>query len=146
MSMKKSKTSSKFALSYERGMLRSVFRSIFWAVIADKKKRGGFTFRSLAKAVGADRGKVSHWFNGDPNWTINTIAALANGLGLDLHITATERATGCVFTAAGIQDSAVQKPKPMPVQGITETTRSIPVRYIRGPSSQPPMTSTSASP
>ena len=140
--MKKSKDSPKFVLDYERGMLRSVFRSIFWAVIADKKKRSGFTFRSLAKAVGADRGKVSHWFNGDPNWTINTIAAIAHALGLELKIIATDR-TGRVFTAAGLQDSAVKKPTLMPVQGMTETISASPVRYIRGPSSQPPMTSTS---
>lgn len=138
MSMKRSKLKKEFAMEYERGMLRSAFRSIFWAVIADRKKRGRFTFQSLGKAVGADKAKVSHWFNGDPNWTINTIASLANALGLDLNISAVERSTGRIYTAAGLQSTQAL---PMGVVA-KEENAPLPVRYLRFPdnSNTPPET------
>ena len=136
MPMKKS--DPKFILAFERGMLRSAFLSLFWAVIAERKKDSTFTFRSLAKAAGADTGKLSNWLRGDPNWTINTIAGLAHGLGVDLQITAVERSTGRVFTSSGVQSSSiVEQQKPMRVNGDTETVESKPRVQIRGPKPAP---------
>lgn len=107
MSTKSVKSDPKFTRSYERGMLRSAFVSLFWGIIMERKKRGGFTLQALAKALGANKGEVSRWFNGDPNWTINTIANLASALDVDFQIMAVDRATGAVFSPAGlIQTSA----------------------------------------
>lgn len=101
------KTSPQFERAYARGMLRSAFLSLFWAVIGARKKRpGGFTFQELSKAIGSSKHEVSRWFNGDPNWTLNTVASIAHALDLDLVIQAKERSTGLVFTPSGIQSSA----------------------------------------
>jgi hypothetical protein len=104
-------------LTYDRGMLRSAFLSLFWSVIADKKKNETFTFQSLVKALGTDKGKVSKWFNGDPNWTVNTIAGLAHALDLELHISATERSTGKVFTPSGLQTPQAKNVSRKPMRG-----------------------------
>jgi hypothetical protein len=70
------KDDPKFLRAYDRGMLRSAFRSLFWAIISDRKKRGGFTLLQLAKTIGANKAEVTRWFKGDPNWTLNTVAEL----------------------------------------------------------------------
>jgi hypothetical protein len=107
MSIKTRKSDPAFLRSYERGMLRSAFVSLFWAIISARKKRSGYTLLTLSKAMGANKAEVSRWFKGDPNWTVNTIANIADALDVDLHISATERATGLVYTPAGLQPAAV---------------------------------------
>jgi hypothetical protein len=109
----------KVVLAYDRGMLRSAFLSLFWSVIAEKRKDGTFTFQSLVKVLETDKGKVSKWFNGDPNWTINTIAGLAHALDLDLHISATERSTGKMFTPSGLQTPPAKNVARKPMLGET---------------------------
>lgn len=102
MSIKADKSDPRLEAGYERGMLRSAFVSLFWSVISERKKRsGGYTLQALAQAVGSTKHEVSRWFNGDPNWTINTIANIARALELDITIQAREKATGRVFTPAG---------------------------------------------
>ena len=102
-----SKISHKYDRSYYRTALRSLFVSLFWVIITSRKKRqGGFTFQALAKAIGSTKHEVSRWFNGDPNWTLNTIASLAHALDVELIIHARERSTGIIYTPAGIQVSA----------------------------------------
>jgi transcriptional regulator with XRE-family HTH domain len=91
----------KFRSSFERGLLRSAFRSLFWAVITERKKKSDFKLVDLARAVAASKHEVSRWFNGDPNWTINTIANIANALNVDVRIEAVDRTSGQVFTPAG---------------------------------------------
>jgi transcriptional regulator with XRE-family HTH domain len=93
------KADPKFVRSYERAMLRSAFASLFWAAIADRKK-AGLTMVALAKAVGTSKHEISRWFKGDPNWTINTIAALAHALGLSLRIEAVDN-LGRVYRPSG---------------------------------------------
>ncbi len=100
------KNDPKFIMAYDRGMLRSAFVSLFWAVIQERKKAGGFTLVSLAKKLSTNKAEVSRWFSGDPNWTVNTIASLANVLDLEITIQAKERATGRIYTPAGIQITA----------------------------------------
>jgi transcriptional regulator with XRE-family HTH domain len=126
MSMKNRKTDPRFVISYERGMLRSALVSLFWSVIMERKKRpGGFTLQSLAKAIGSTKHEVSRWFNGDPNWTLNTIANLAHALDLDLTIQARERSTGIIYTPAGVQASAtLETYSTVRTDGSTSTERS----------------------
>jgi hypothetical protein len=91
----------KFLRAYDRGMLRSTFHSLFWAIISDRKKRGTYTLLQLAKAIGANKAEVTRWFKGDPNWTLNTVASIASALDVELEVRARDRATGTVFTPAG---------------------------------------------
>jgi transcriptional regulator with XRE-family HTH domain len=109
MSMLSTKANPKFIRAYDRGMLRSAFVSLFWAVITERKKWEDFTFRALAKALGVNKGEVSRWFNGDPNWTINTIANIAHALNVELRIQAIDRKSGKVFTPIGVQSSEMEK-------------------------------------
>lgn len=103
MSTKKSKSDPTFLHKYDQGMLRSSFVSMFWAAISDKKKLG-FTQADLAQNLPkGDKGKISKWFNGDPNWTVNTIASLAHALNLDIKIEARDRVTGHIYTPSGVQ-------------------------------------------
>jgi DNA-binding phage protein len=106
------KTDAKFEAAYDRAALRSAFVSLFWAVISERRKRpDGFKLTELARQVGSTKHEVSRWFNGSPNWTLNTIARIARALNLDLVIEARDRATGAVYTPAGLQGGA----KPMNV-------------------------------
>jgi transcriptional regulator with XRE-family HTH domain len=98
MSMKKN--DPKFLAAYDRAMLRSEFLSLFWNVFTDRKAKDKLTLEQLAKKTGSSKHEVSRWFNGDPNWTINTIASLAGALGVTLKIEALD-ADGKVFSASG---------------------------------------------
>src|ERR1700692_4520416 len=109
--MNSRKSDPKFVRAYERGMLRSAFKSLFWAIVSERKKRhAGYTLIQLAKGMATSKHEVSRWFNGDPNWTINTIASMANALDIDLRVEAVDRITGEVFTPAGIQVSTAYQP------------------------------------
>lgn len=100
MSIKQS--DPRFARAYERATLRSAFVSMFWAVFTHRKRKDGLTLLALAKAIPANKAEVSRWFKGDPNWTINTIASIANALDVDVRIEAVDRKAGIVFTPAGL--------------------------------------------
>lgn len=98
----------KFEKAYYRAMVRSAFLSMFWAVISDRKKQG-LTLISLAKAIGSSKHEVSRWFNGDPNWTINTMAAIAHALKLRLVVQAVDE-HGNIYGASGIQPAPTKTP------------------------------------
>jgi transcriptional regulator with XRE-family HTH domain len=92
--------------AYDSGMLRAAFVSLFWACITDQRKRGPFTFQQLAKNLNVDKGEVSRWFNGEPNWRLSTIASIADALDLDIQVIARERSTGKIFTPSGLQSAS----------------------------------------
>ncbi len=108
--------------AYNRGMMRSAVVSLFWAAIADRKKRGGFTFQALAKALGRDKSAISRWFSADaqPNWSLDTIADIAEALNLDLQVTATDRVTGAVYGSTGVRHA----PMGLPAKPVVTTTVS----------------------
>jgi transcriptional regulator with XRE-family HTH domain len=106
MSINKTRSSPKFERSYERAALRSAFVSLLWAVFTYRKKKEGLTLQALAKSIPANKAEVSRWFKGDPNWTVNTIASIANALNVDIRIEAIDRQSNAVFTPAGLQTSA----------------------------------------
>jgi transcriptional regulator with XRE-family HTH domain len=109
MPTNRSKTDDpKFERAYYRAMLRSAFLSMFWAVISDRKKQG-LTLVSLAKAIGSSKHEVSRWFKGDPNWTLNTIAAIAHALKLTLRVQAVDE-HGNVYGSSGLQSMATKTP------------------------------------
>jgi transcriptional regulator with XRE-family HTH domain len=92
---------------YERGMLRAAFGSLFWSALVQKKRENsGFNQSQLASELGVDRSVISKWFNGEPNWQIDTIADLALAFDLELVIRARNRKTGRIHTAFGSQPMA----------------------------------------
>jgi transcriptional regulator with XRE-family HTH domain len=99
------KTDPKFRRAFEREVLRGAFVSLFWAIIQERKRTGAFTLKALAKSLGTNKAEVSRWFKGDPNWTVNTIAAIADALSVDIRVEAIDRTTKTVFTPAGVQTS-----------------------------------------
>jgi transcriptional regulator with XRE-family HTH domain len=127
----------KFARQYERATLRSAFVSLFWAVFSHRKKRDGLTLQALAKEIPANKAEVSRWFKGDPNWTINTIASLANALNVDVRVQAIDRKTGEVWTPAGLQSpvqTVTRQHIPSPAMEAEPTAANPSVsRVLRGP-------------
>ena len=115
------RTDPKYIRAYDRGMLRSAFVSLFWDVIMERKRRGSFTLQALAKILGTNKGEVSRWFNGDPNWTVNTIAGLSNALDVEIHLYAVDRITGVVFTPSGIQTPVMAHANQVSIEQRTET-------------------------
>jgi hypothetical protein len=119
----------RFALHYDQGMLRSAFRSLFWSIISEKKKSGSFSLASLVALLPrGDKGKVSRWFNGDPNWTVNTIGTLANSLNVDIRIQAVDRKTGVIYTPAGIQNvPTIEYVRTEPATRVEQTRFATPI-------------------
>lgn len=117
----------KFEMAFDRAMLRSAFKSMFWAVISDRKK-AGFTLVSLAKAIGSSKHEVSRWFNGDPNWTINTIAAVASALKLTIQVKAVDE-HGNVYGPSGLVSKAIATSGGQ--QEIVNVTRTPPGTVIK---------------
>jgi transcriptional regulator with XRE-family HTH domain len=116
----------KFERAYYRGMLRSAFLSMFWAVISERKKQG-LTLIELAKAIGSSKHEVSRWFNGDPNWTINTIGAIAHALKLTIRIEAVDQ-QGNVYGPSGLLDSP-----PTKTAMATSSVPMVPINVTRKP-------------
>lgn len=128
---------------FDRGMLRSAFVSLFAGVVRAKKRSTGFTFQKLADALGVDKSAVSRDFRGDPNWTVNKIADLANALDVEISIQARDRATGAVFTPAGpvtsVADTHIEYRPQVEVRvpgvpqraQITTSTRTTPKGVVR---------------
>lgn len=117
MSMKKN--DPKFLAAYDRAMLRSEFLSLFWNVFTDRKAKDKLTLDQLAKKIGSSKHEVSRWFNGDPNWTINTMASLAGALGVTLKVEAVD-ADGKVFSASGISIKPVRQTQTTTVSSSSE--------------------------
>lgn len=128
----------RFQLHYEQGMLRSAFRSMFWAIISERKKAGRFSLKDfIALLPRGDKGKVSKWFNGDPNWTINTIGTIARALNVDIKIEAVDRTTGVIFTPTGIQTSAMIAKAVRPADLAVTSNVSPSARNVRGVQAPP---------
>ena len=123
------KNDPKFVRAYERGMLRSAFASVIWGALALRKKTEALTFKEFAKRVGASKHEVSRWFNGDPNWTINTIANIAHALDLELRIEAFDRKTGRAFARTGGPIQYAQANTAIATSGVVPE----PVKVTRNP-------------
>jgi transcriptional regulator with XRE-family HTH domain len=131
-------------------MLRSGFRSLFWAIITERKKRPeGFTLIKLARAISTSKYEVSRWFKGDPNWTVNTIASIASALNVDISIQAIDRDTGAVFTPAGlVQTSVAAQPHAITSAEVrTKAAKDIaaPLRFTHTPPGSTPEVKASVS-
>lgn len=132
------KSDPKFEMAYDRAMLRSAFVSLFWGVISERKKEGGFTFQAFAKKIGSTKHEVSRWFNGDPNWTLNTVASIANALDLELNIEAVDRSKR-VFKPSGIQTGTYSTPARTESKAAAQPYRL--TRIANSSESRPPITS-----
>jgi transcriptional regulator with XRE-family HTH domain len=101
MTMRDSKHSNKFLRDYKRSVLRSTFRSLFWAVFSHRKTAEGTNLKEVADRLNVDKSSVSRWFSGDPNWEINTIADIAAALNVDIRVMAVDQRTGRRFAPFG---------------------------------------------
>jgi transcriptional regulator with XRE-family HTH domain len=126
MSTKTRKSDPKFLRAYDREMLRSAFVSLFWAVITERRKKGGYTLIQLAKQLGTNKAEVSRWFRGQPNWTVGTIANIAHALNVDVRIEAVDRVSGEVFTPAGIRVFAAPSANPFTPNMVNMVTAGSP--------------------
>lgn len=87
---------------YRRGALRSAFVSLFWSVIQDKKQKQLYKLQALADTLGIHKSTVSRWFSPDmPNWEVDTIADIADALGLEIQVIAKDRETGILYSPSG---------------------------------------------
>src|ERR1700757_501534 len=94
---RRAKTKDALLAAYDRGMLRSAFVSLFWSIISHRKQQGSFALKTLSDKIGVHKSAPTRWFSGErPNWTVNTIADIANALDVDLEIRARDRVTGAV--------------------------------------------------
>jgi transcriptional regulator with XRE-family HTH domain len=107
MSMKRTEADFR---DYDRARIKSGLFSLFWAVIADRRKHGKYTMKEFADAVGRDKSAVSRWFSDPPNYRLETAADIASALGVDLEFRARDRATGRMFTPSGPLPMAVEPP------------------------------------
>jgi transcriptional regulator with XRE-family HTH domain len=129
MPTKNSDRHTELLRNFDRGMLRSAFASLFWAVISERRKRG-FKLKELADALDCDKSQVSRWFSNEPpNWQIDTIADVAGALNLDLRVEGVDRLTGQVYTPAGVSPAttfmtSASPEKHDPTKILTETNRS----------------------
>ncbi|CDO37264.1 helix-turn-helix transcriptional regulator [Novosphingobium sp. KN65.2] len=91
------------AKEYDRTILKSEMVSLFWSVISEKKKGPeGYTLQRLADTLGVNKSVISRWFNGTPNWEMNTVSDLASALGVELQISAKDYSSEKVYTSHGI--------------------------------------------
>jgi hypothetical protein len=80
-----------------------MFSSVMWSAITNKRSEHKLTLAGLANALSVDKSVISRWFASGtrPNWQLNTIADLAHALDLEIEVTARDRSTGVIYTAAG---------------------------------------------
>lgn len=87
---------------YQREVFRSSVVSLFWNILAFRKKHSGFTQSALAERIGVHKSAPSRWFAGDkPNWEENTMSDIADALDVELEIFARDRKTGQRFAPYG---------------------------------------------
>lgn len=91
-----------------REMLRSSFVSLFWAAFQFRKKSDGYKLTDLAKDSDNDKGQLSRWFSGLPNWQINTVSDIAEALDLEIEIRAKDRKSAVIFTPSGVEEPAAE--------------------------------------
>jgi hypothetical protein len=123
-----------FMRKYDRQMLRSAFVSMFWAVIADRKRRDGYRLLDLADALRVGKSVISKWFSrsGSPaNWNLSTMADIASALDVEIDVQLRERSTGVVYKPSGKVTSAPQAATVDPV-----------IMRVGGMSNQQPMMQT----
>ena len=115
---------------YRRGMLRSMFVSLFWGVLQHKKEKEKYTLQSLATRLKINKSTISRWFSPElPNWELDTVADIATELNLEIQLIARDRTSGVIYTPSGRQDTATFRTSPAVFYGansVITLTRSAP--------------------
>jgi hypothetical protein len=113
--MKRNKPDASRERQFERAALRAAFVSLFAFAFERRKSREDYKKQMLADGLGIDKSAISRWFSGAyPNWQIDSIADIADELGIEIQVCARERATGATITPHGVAE-APQEARPSPV-------------------------------
>lgn len=94
-----SRQSKKFIRVYDRQMLRSAFLTLFASIVEKRRATKRFTLQQMADSLGIHKSAVSRWFASPPNWTIDSLADIADALEVDLIVHARDRTDGSVLDA-----------------------------------------------
>src|ERR1700742_1983013 len=103
---RKNKSADITVSEYDRDVLKSSVVSLFWNILSYRKRESGFTLTDLAAKIGVHKSAPSRWFGNDrPNWEENTMADIANALGVELEVYARDKKTGVRFAPYGAMRS-----------------------------------------
>jgi transcriptional regulator with XRE-family HTH domain len=122
---KKNKSAENEFRDYARDSFRSAVVSLFWNILAYRKKHSGFTQTALAEKIGVHKSAPSRWFSEEkPNWEENTMADIATALDVELEIFARDRKTGIWFSPSGVVESPTAR-----VQAVRVEPQTAPNKY-----------------
>jgi hypothetical protein len=110
------KTDDKHMREYRRQMLRGEFRSLFWAIYSERKRKNKLTLQAFADRLGIGRSSLSRGFNEPQNWTIDKMGDMADALGFDLIVEARDRESQAVFVPSGKTQIAIRSTWEIPPQ------------------------------
>jgi transcriptional regulator with XRE-family HTH domain len=102
------KTDDKHMREYRRQMLRGEFRSLFWAMFSERKRKHKLTLQAFADRLGIGKSSLSRGFNEPQNWTIDKMADMADSLGFDLVVEARDRESQAVVTPSGTTEVSIK--------------------------------------
>ncbi|MEO1169677.1 MAG: helix-turn-helix transcriptional regulator [Pseudomonadota bacterium] len=86
-----------------RGVVRSMFLSLFGVIAQHQKKRDRLNQQEIADRMHVDKSQISRWFRDPPNWQLNTIADLETALKVRLEISAVDMIDGTVYKPSGVE-------------------------------------------
>jgi hypothetical protein len=112
----------------KRELFKGGFVSALFSLYKSRKKQAGakggkYLLQDMANDAGVTKAQVSRWFNGDeaPNWRLSTVYDIAEALDGEVHITITDRKTGEVHTAHGME---------MPMHSVATTSGTTARRIV----------------
>lgn len=104
----------------KRELFKGGIVSALFSLFKSRKKQAAargdkYLLQDMANDAGVTKAQVSRWFNGGvtPNWRISTVYDIAEALDGDIRIEITDRKTGEVHTAQGV-DSPVYTARTLP--------------------------------
>jgi DNA-binding phage protein len=112
----RTKTDDNQMREYRRHMLRGEFRSLFWAIFSERKRKTKFTLQRFAEKLGIGKSSLSRGFNEPQNWTVDKMADMAHALGVELVVEARDIQSGVIFTPNGLGSYAQTGTSPMSSQ------------------------------
>lgn len=108
------KTDDKQMREFRRHMLRGEFRSLFWMMFSERKRKSKLTLQVFADRLGIGKSSLSRGFNEPQNWTIDKMSDMADALGFDLIVEARDRESQAIVTPTGKAEFKIKSAWDMP--------------------------------